>query len=456
MTKLKKEIFRTYDIRGIYPIEIDSNAAYAVARATVRFLGAKNVVVGRDMRIGSPEMAKAAIKGVVDEGANVHDIGEVGIELTYFACGFHKMDGGLMITASHNPKEYNGIKLIREKAVSLTSGTGLEKVKKLSLNTNWEKEEPKRKKGKIYTKKVLRDYVSFIRKIIDPRKFKPLKIVVDAENGMAGVILEKVLQESPIKLIKINFKPSGKFPKHDPNPLLPEHRKETIAAIKKEKADVGFITDGDGDRVTVFDEKGEFIVPCFAGPLVAETVLKRTNKKLPVCWELRNFWSMQNVAKKYGVELYYTKVGFPFVKLKMREKKAVFGGENSSHFFFRDFFTSDSGVLAILNVLDLLSKKERPLSELVKKFREKYFVIEEKNFETESAEKIFLELEKFYKRRRAKISHLDGVSIDFKDWHCNLRASNTEPVIRLNLEAKSKSLLKEKGEELRTLINKYK
>ena len=456
MNKINENIFRSYDIRGIYPEEINEEAAYAIARATVRFLKAEKIIIGRDMRLGSPELQKAAIRGALDEGANVYDISEVGIELTYFACGSLKMDGGIMITASHNPKEYNGIKLIREKAISLTSGTGLEEVRELTLKSPWEKDKKIIKKGKIINKIVSGEYVAFIKKIIDPKKFKPLKVVLDAENGMAGINLEKILAGSKIELIKLNFKPDGRFPKHNPNPLLPENRVELLAAIKKTHADVGFITDGDGDRVTIFDENGEMIVPCFAGPLVADIILKRKREKSPIAWELRNFWSMQDVAKKYGVKLYYTKVGFPFIKLKMREKGAAFGGENSGHFFFQDFFTSDSGILAILNVIDLLSQEPAKLSQIVRKFREKYFVIEEQNFETENAEKIFQKLENHYRNKGGKISHLDGISVDFKDWHMNIRASNTEPVIRLNLEAKSQTLLKKKTKEITTLINKTK
>lgn len=452
MEKINEAVFKTYDVRGIYPQEVDARVAYAVGRATVRYLGAKKIIVGRDMRLGSPKLAQAAIKGVIDEGANVFDIGQVGIELVYFSCGYYKMDGGITITASHNPKEYCGMKLIREKAISLTSGTGLEEVKALSLSQPWLKEKAK-PKGRIRKISPWRDYITYIKNIVNPKKLKALRVVLDAENGMGGIILEKILKDSPIKLTILNSKPNGNFPKHAPNPLLVENRVELAKRLKKTKADVGFATDGDGDRVTIIDEKGEFLMTDFVGAMLAEKILKES-KHNSVVWTLVRGWSIRDIAKKYNGKFYQTKQGFPFVKLKMREKNSVFGGEPSAHYFYKSFFTSDSGVLTILHTLDLLSKEGGDLSEIVKKFRDNYFMIEETNFETENAEKIFKELEKYYKKRGAKISHLDGVSIDFKDWHANFRASNTEPLIRLNLEANSKSLVIEKTKELKEIIKK--
>lgn len=451
MTKINESIFRTYDIRGIYPDEINEEAAYAIGRSVVRFLKAKKIAIGYDMRIGSPALHRAAIKGAIDEGANVYNIGKVGIELAYFSCGFYKMDAGIMITASHNPKEYCGMKLIREKAIALTSGTGLEEVKKIALG-DWAKTKIRRR-GRVKKINPWPDYLKYIKKIINPKNFKSLIIVIDAENGMAGTILEKLLDKTPIKLKKLNFKPNGNFPKHDPNPLLSDNRQEIVAAIKKYKADAGFITDGDGDRMVIIDEKGQFVLPVFGGALVAEKLLRERKNKV-ITWELRNFWALKDIAKKYKAKIYITRAGFPFVKLMMRKKGAIFGGENSSHFFFKDFFTSDSGVLAILHVIEMISAKSKPLSELVKKYRDNYFVIEEQNFETKNSKKIFGEIERKYKKNDAKISYLDGVSVGFSDWHFNIRASNTEPVVRLTLEAKNKKLLEQKTDEVVGLIKK--
>lgn len=452
MTNFNPEIFRTYDIRGIYPDEINEDLAYKVARAHIRFLKAKKIALGWDMRIGSDKLAKAAIKGVLDEGADVYNLGQIGIELVYFTCGKYKMDGGIVITASHNPKEYCGMKFIKKNAISLTQVTGLDKIKTIVLEEPWKKEKAK-PVGKVIKKNVWPEYVSFMKRIVNPQKLRPLKIVLDAENGMAGLIAKKILDGSKIDYLALNFKPDGNFPKHDPNPVLPENRKELIQKVKGIKAEAGFCFDGDGDRVIVVDENGENLTTDFVGALIVKKLIAE-NKGGTFVWDVRRGWAVKDICQEEQAKFFQAKAGYPFIKQKMRQKNALFGGETSGHYFYQNFFNADSSILTTLYILEILSKTKMKLSSLVKKLRENYFMIEETNYETKNASKVFSAIEKYYQGKDLKIFHLDGISIESDAWQCNLRVSNTEPLIRLNLETRSKALLKEKTKEIEEIINK--
>lgn len=451
MPKINPEVFRTYDVRGEYPAEINEETAYATGRAVVRFLSAKRVAIGRDMRLSSPSILKAAVKGITDEGAEAHVFGEAGIEMIYFACGYYKMDAGIMITASHNGKQFNGMKLVREGAKSLTTGTGIDKVRDLAVRSPWKNEKPKGK-GREISINPWQDYKEYIQNIVDVTKFKPLKVVFDAENGMGGKMIEDILSDSPVELTRLNFEPDGNFPKHDPNPLIPENRKELENKITEIKADVGFCTDGDADRICVVDEKGKLIMTDFVGALVTDVLLKHDGNKV-VVWDLRRNWPIKDVTEKYGGKFYQTPAGYPFVKLKMREKDAVFGGESAAHYFYKDFFTSDSGVLAALYILKTLTEENRPISEMIKPYREHYFMKEERNFLVPEYEKLLKVLESYYKEKSATINQIDGISVDFGDWHFNFRPSNNpEPVFRLNIESRDKNILEKEDKELIKLI----
>lgn len=452
MSKINPEVFRTYDVRGEYPTEINEDVAYATGRAVVRFLKAKKIAIGRDMRLSSPKLLRAAVRGIIDEGAEARVFGQAGIEMVYFVCGYYKMDGGIMITASHNGKQFNGMKLIRENAKSLTTGTGIDKVRDMAVKSPWGKEKEKTK-GKEIAIDPWRDYKNYIQGLIDVIKFKPLKVVFDAESGMGGQMIEDILKDSPIELIKLNFKPDGNFPKHDPNPLIPENRKELEEKIAEVKADVGFSPDGDADRMVVVDENGELLMSDFVGALVADILLKEDNNK-KVVWDLRRGWAIKDVTHKYGGKFYQTRAGYPFVKLKMREIDAVFGGETAAHYFYKDFFTSDSGVLTVLHILELMSKENKALSEIVKPYREHYFMKEERNFLVPEFKKLLKSVENYYMKKGAKISHLDCLSVDFDNWHFNFRPSNNpEPVYRLNLEAKDPKTLEKEDKELIKIIS---
>lgn len=453
--KINQSIFRAYDLRGKYPEDLNEDIAYAVGRAVVRFLGAKEIAIGQDTRLSSPSLMKALIEGVTDEGAQVWDFGQTGVEMAYFVCGYYKLDGGIMVTASHNAKEFNGFKLIREKAISLTTGTGLEEVKKIVEEEAWEKEKGAKKKGTIKKIDPWEDYLSYIKKIIDPSTLRPFKVAFDAENGVGGVMIEKILGDSKIKLSKLNFMPDGNFPKHSPNPLIPENRKELIEEIKKLKEiEVGFITDGDADRVGVFDEKGEIVTTDFVGALIIEKMIKEGKDKF--VWDLRRGWAIKDTAKKHGAKLCQTRAGYPFIKLKMREIGAAFGGETSGHYFYRSFFTSDSGMLTILYILSVLSEIKKPLSQIVQKMRDSYFMITEVNFEIKDAESLYKRIEDCYKKLGAKIGHVDGITVDFSDWHFNLRRSNNpEGLYRLNLETRKKELLEQKTQEVKQIIKEF-
>jgi len=449
--KINPEVFRTYDVRGEYPTEINEEVAYATGRAVVRFLGAKKVGIGRDMRLSSPKLLKAAVKGITEEGADAHIFGEAGIEMVYFVCGHYKMDGGIMITASHNGKQFNGMKLVREDAKSLTTGTGIDKVRDLAIKSPWKNEKTK-PKGKEIDIDSWDDYKKHMQRIVDVTRFKPLNVVFDPENGMGGKMIEDILSDSPVKLTKLNFNPDGNFPKHDPNPLIPEHRKELESKIREIKADVGFCTDGDADRICVVNEKGELTMTDFVGALVADNLLKHDGNKT-IVWDLRRNWPIRDVTEKHGGKFYQTPAGYPFVKLKMREKDAIFGGESAAHYFYKDFFTSDSGVLTALYILKQITEENRKISEMIKPFKEHYFMKEERNFLVPEYEKLLKVLESHYKEKGAEISHIDGISVDFDNWHFNFRPSNNpEPVFRLNIESRDKDVLEKEDKELIKLI----
>jgi len=434
-------IFKAYDVRGVYPSELDEKLAYKVGRAFVTFLKVGRVVVSQDMRKSSSSLKKSLIKGLIDQGADVISVkGLCSTPKSYFACWFLKADGSIMVTASHNPGKYNGFKFCREKAIPISGDTGIKDIERLALKGKFKDVS----KGNVIEKDITKDYKKHILGFLG--KIKPLKVVIDAGNGMGGKDIELVLGSLPLKVTKMYFKPDGSFPNHEANPLKEENLVDIKRKVISSKADLGIAIDGDADRVFFIDEKGETVPSDFITCLIAEELLK--NKKGRVLYDLRSSWVVKEIIEENGGKASMCRVGHSFIKEQMRKEKGLFAGELSGHFYFKDNFYTDSGVIAALKVIQLVSSKGK-LSKLLKPLK-KYFASGEINSKVKDKEGKIKELAKQYKN--GKVSFLDGVRIDFKDWWFNVRPSNTEPLLRLNLEAKSLSLMKKKRDEVLSVI----
>ncbi len=440
-------IFKAYDVRGVYPSELDEKLAYKIGRAFVTFLKVKKVAVSQDMRKSSKSLKKELIRGITDQGADVIEVkGLCSTPRSYFACWFLKAPSSIMVTASHNPGNYNGFKFTREKAIPISGDTGIKDIEKLVLENKFKNVK---KKGNVIKKDIISDYKKHILKFIDVKRLKPLKVVIDAGNGMGGKDIELVLDKLPLKVIKMYFKPDGNFPNHGANPLKEENLVDIKKKVKEEKADFGIAIDGDADRVFFIDENSETVPADFITCLIAEDILKKNKGR--VLYDLRSSWVVKELIEKNSGKAGMSRVGHAFIKEQMRKEKAIFAGELSGHFYFKDNFYTDSAVIAALKVIQLISEKGKKLSEIVRPLK-KYYASGEINSEVGDKQGKMKELAKKYKN--GNISWLDGVRIDFKDWWFNVRPSNTEPLLRLNLEAKSKELMEEKRDEVLKIIRK--
>lgn len=441
-------IFKAYDIRGIFPEEIDDDTAYSIGRALVNFLKCKNVLVARDVRKSSPQLAEALIKGVTDQGADVIDIGVSGTDMFYYAVWRLKAEAGAMITASHNPKQYNGVKLVRKNAVPLGSGSGMEEIEELVRKDDFRKA----KKGKIAKKEVADGFVDFVLGFVDKAKIKPLKIVVNAYNGAGGLIAPKIFEKLKCRLIPMYFKADGEFPGEAPNPLLDENRNEIIAKVKKEKADLGIAVDGDCDRCFFVDNKGNFIEGDFILGLLSKNMLEKNPKAL-VLYDVRCSWYTKDAIEKNGGKAKKHRVGHAFFKKTMHESNAVFGGELSGHYYYKHKeLAADNAWIPALQILEMISAENRSMYDLMEESRN-YHTTGEINFKVADKDMLLKKAEEKYKS--GKIDHIDGISIEFNDWKFNLRKSNTEPFVRLNLEGKTKEIMEKRKKEIIALIEEY-
>ncbi|HEY3050787.1 MAG TPA: phosphomannomutase/phosphoglucomutase [Gaiellaceae bacterium] len=445
---LDPKVFKAYDVRGIYPSEIDEEGARAVGRAFVEQFEPKRIAVGRDMRVSSPSMAKAAIEGAAGAGADVVDIGLVGTEMLYAAVGHLELDGGIQVTASHNPKEYTGMKVVRRGAMPVGGDSGLLDIRDRALASSGSNEE--QSLGHVSQEDVFPAYVDKVLSFVDVDEIERRRVVIDAANGMAGVMLPPVLERIPIDAVPYFFEPDGTFPNHAPNPLLPENRELVIGKVLEDKAELGAAFDGDADRCFFIDDTGEFVPGDFVTALLAESMLEK-NPGAKIIYDVRASWAVPETIERAGGIPLINRVGHAFIKQRMREEDAVFAGEVSGHYYFRDFYQADSGVIPFLLMLELLSKRGRPLSELLRPFRERYFLTGEINVPVKD---VAVKLQEVKERfgREGKVSHLDGISIEAEDWHMNVRPSNTEPLLRLNLEALTPELMERKRDEVLALI----
>jgi phosphomannomutase len=429
-------IFKAYDIRGLHGSEMDETTARAIGRAFVRVLarlrgkqpGELRIGLGRDMRLTAPAMAAQLREGMAAEGATVLDAGMVATEVLYHLVGSRELDGGAMCTASHNPKAYTGVKLVREGALPLSGDAGIGDVK-AEIEAGLGEAPGGGSSEKV---DVWGDFRAHVLSFIDPAKVIPMKVVVDGGNGMAGPMVGPILEGLPLELEEMYFVPNGEFPDHEPNPLLEENRQMIIERVRASGADLGIAWDGDADRCFFIDASGEFCDGDFICALLARSALAK-NPGATILYDPRSSRAVPDLVAAAGGHSDLSRVGHAFFKARMREEKAVFGGEVSGHYYFRDFWNADSGTVPALLMLELLSLDGRGLGELIGEFRSKYFISGEINSEVAEPEAKMTELAERYSD--GKITHLDGVSVDYDDWHFNVRPSNTEPLLRLNLES---------------------
>jgi phosphomannomutase len=431
-------IFKAYDVRGIYPDQMDEELAYRIGRGFARVLSelqgtpvpGLNVAIGRDMRLSAPAMAERYAAGIADEGADVLDIGMAATEMVYWTVGSRDLDGGLVCTASHNPKAYTGAKLVKRGAIALSGDSGIGELREtVSAGVPG---PPADTPGAIRHADIGKAFRNAARAYIDSERIQPMRVVVDGGNGMAGPMIGPLLDSLPIEQVRTYWEPNGEFPDHEPNPLLPENREFIIDKVRETGADLGIAWDGDADRCFFIDDTGEFVAGDFLTALLAESILRK-EPGATILYDVRASRAVRDVVERAGAEAKVNRVGHAFFKIRMRDTGAAFGGEVSGHYYFRDFYCADSGTIPALLILELLSVEGRKLSELLEPLRSRYFISGEINSEVEDQEGKMEELVERYSD--GEISRLDGISVDYEDWHFNVRPSNTEPLLRLNLES---------------------
>ena len=448
--------FKAYDIRGQLGTELNEDIAYRIGRAFAEFLKPKNVVLGGDARVTSEELTQALATGMRDTGADVIDIGVVGTEEIYFATSYLETDGGIEVTASHNPLDYNGMKPVREHSKPISSDTGLLEIKAMAEANNFSVVNESAR-GSIKQVSIIEPYLDHLLDYIDLSAIKPMKLVMNAGNGAAGHVVDAIEARFkaagvPVEIVKIFNEQDGSFPNGIPNPILHENRAPTIDAVLAHKADMGIAWDGDFDRCFLVDEKGHFIEGYYIVGLLAEAFLAK-NPGAKIVHDPRLTWNTIDVAKRGGGEAIQSKTGHAFIKERMRSEDAVYGGEMSAHHYFRDFFYCDSGMIPWLLVLELVSKTGNPLSELVKQMVAAYPSPGEINRKVSDAEAVIAAVTEKYQDQALVVDTTDGVSMEFPEWRFNLRMSNTEPVIRLNIESRgNKKVLQKNQDALLALI----
>ncbi len=438
-TTVPSEIFKAYDVRGLYGEEIDGDVAQQIGRAFALVLAdlagrpasELRIGLGRDMRLTAPELAARYRDGMVAEGATVVDAGQVGSEMLYFLVGSRELDGGLMCTASHNPKAYTGAKLVKQHAIALSGDAGIQDVRR-RIEDGLGDDSPPPARGSVEDVDVYSEFQEAALKFIDPAQVKPLRVVVDGGNGMAGPMVGPLLERLGLDLVTAYWTPDGEFPDHEPNPLLPENRKFVMEKVVQEGADLGIAWDGDADRCFFIDDNGAFVDGDFLTALLAESLLRKSPGEA-VLYDVRASRAVADTVTEAGGTAHPNRVGHAFFKTRMRDEGAMFGGEVSGHYYFRDFYCADSGTIPALLILELLSVERRKLSELLDEYRSTYFISGEINSTVEDGPAKLAEIEERYSDGR--IGHLDGVSVDYEDWHFNVRTSNTEPLMRLCLES---------------------
>lgn len=452
MGEFKRTAFKAYDIRGKVPDELNEELAYRIGRSYVELLGAKTVVIGRDIRLSSVALAAALTRGITDAGCNVVDIGLCGTEQVYFATFYLKTDGGIMITASHNPIDYNGMKLVKAGSRPISGDTGLRDIEEMAVTGNFSQQLPKIK-GIVTDVSILDEYIQHLLSYVDLTQLQPMKIVVNAGNGCAGPVIDKLEKVLPFELIKIYSEPDGTFPHGIPNPLLPENREATAAVVRETGADLGIAWDGDFDRCFLFDETGNFVEGYYIVGLIAQAFLTR-QPGAKIIYDPRLIWNTIELVEQYGGIAVQSNTGHSFIKERMRKEDAIYGGEMSAHHYFRDFAYCDSGMIPWLLVTTVMCKTGKLLSVLLNERIAKFPCSGEINCTVVDAKQVLQQVREKFVTSAARIDQMDGLGVEYDKWRFNLRASNTEPVIRLNVEARGdKDLMQAKTEELLIFIN---
>jgi phosphomannomutase len=447
---LNPAIFKAYDIRGLYPQEINEEIARQIGRGFVAYLKATRIGVSRDMRVSSPALSAAFIEGARAQGATVVDYGMLGTDQLYFAVVEDQLEGGAQITASHNPGQYNGIKIVRAGALPLSGEAGLGDIRDMIANDRLPPVAAT--PGGVEKRDILARYIDKIMSFIDESSIKPFNVVLDAGSGMAGLVAPKMFDRLPCKVTRLCFEIDGTFPNHEANPLIEENRQDITAEVMRQRADVGIAWDGDADRCFFIDGSGEFISGDFVTALLAEAFLLK-NPGATVIYDLRASHAVRDTVAKHGGKALMNRVGHAFIKQRMRQEDALFAGEVTGHYYFRDFYYADNGFIPALLILELMSKKNKSLRDLLEPYRERYFISGEINTKVAHMEEVPKKLAAIEARYKdAEIARMDGLSVDYPDWHFNVRGSNTEPLLRLNLEAATPELMEKRRDEVLEVI----
>ena len=448
--RINTEIFKAYDVRGLYPGEINEEVARQIGRGFVSYLAAKHIGVSRDMRTSSPGLAAAFIHGAREQGADVTDYGMLGTDMLYFGVVNDRLEGGAQITASHNPKQYNGVKMVRAGALPLSGEAGLGEIRDMIANDRLPPVAAT--PGSVLPRNILFEYVEKVMSFIEPSVIKPFRVVLDAGSGMAGLVAPLLFDQLPCKTTKLCFDIDGTFPNHEANPLIEENRRDITEEVMRQHADVGIAWDGDADRCFFIDGSGEFVSGDFITALLAEAFLLK-HPGATIIYDLRASRAVKDAVERHGGRALMNRVGHAFIKRRMREEDGIFAGEVTGHYYFRDFSYADNGFIPALLILELMSKKNQSLRDLLQPLRDRYFISGEINTKLASMREVPKKLEAIEARYSdAAISKMDGISVDYPDWHFNVRASNTEPLLRLNLEAATPELTERKRDEVLAII----
>ncbi|MBN1756646.1 phosphomannomutase/phosphoglucomutase [bacterium] len=445
--KVDPKIFKAYDVRGIYPDQINKEIAYHFGKALVEYLVPNEVAVGRDVRLSSDELANELCQGIIGSGANVINLGIVSTDALYFAVGKFRYDAGVMVTASHNPPEYNGFKVCRDEAIPLSGKEGLSEIREIMVTNDYVEPESL---GSFIRMDITDDYIEHVLSFVKLDNIKPFKIVIDSGNGVAGRIIPLLFKNLPCEVIPLFFEPDGNFPNHLPSPIEPENTVQLRKKVVESGAHLGVAFDGDADRVFLIDEKGQMVLGTNVTAMVAKSILAK-NPGESIIYNIISSKCVPEIITGMGGEAIRTPVGHALIKPIMREENAIFGGEHSGHFYFRDNWYADSGLIALMVALELLSLEDKPLSELIRGINP-YFQSGEINSRVDDREQTLNKVREYYESRGYSADTMDGITFDLGEWWFNLRPSNTEPVVRLNIEANSREILQKQQDELLKLI----
>ena len=449
--KLNWDSFRAYDIRGVYPTDLDEEAFYRIARAYTLLFNPRTMVVGMDARESGPALKKSLTAGFVDAGVNVIDIGGVTTDMLYYAVGSSEdYSGGIVVSASHNPKEYNGAKMVREKAAAISSDTGLFQIRDL-LKAGKDQEVSSKAKGTITEKNVFNGYVEHVLTFIDQDRIKPFKIIANANFGYVGGAIQLIADRLRLNLTTLNFTPDGTFPKGTPDPMQPANRAETEELMRNGQYDLAAIWDADADRCMFLDEKGEFISGAYVTAVLADVLLTKHGGNNKIIFDPRVIWPTTKVCERHGAQAIISKSGHAFIKDRMRKENAIFAGEMSAHYYFRENFYADNGVIPFLLILEHLSKSGLPFSAVMKPYMDGHYMSGELNYRVDDINRVISAVkDRFHDEGREDLT--DGFSLNADDWRFNIRASNTEPLLRLNIEARKPGLVEKIRDEIQSII----